>query len=83
LITASIVPDHITPLARGGTDDDDNIRCLCGPCHHEVTTEQFGHAKTAEIGADGWPVEAPERPQKRVKNGGKPPFRRPSRALNG
>ena len=51
------VPDHIKPLALGGTDDDDNIRCLCGPCHDEVTAEQFGHRQVAEIGADGWPID--------------------------
>lgn len=25
--------DHITPLAEGGTDDDDNVQGLCEPCH--------------------------------------------------
>lgn len=41
-VTASTVPDHITPLAKGGTDTDDNIRCLCAQCHTEVTRIQFG-----------------------------------------
>jgi 5-methylcytosine-specific restriction protein A len=77
------VPDHIEPLALGGTDDDTNIRCLCGPCHDEVTAEQFGHARKAEIGADGWPVEAAKPTSKRPRNGGRPPFFRPSKALQG
>lgn len=47
--------DHIKPLALGGTDTDDNTRNLCGPCHDEVTAEQFGHRLKARIGPDGWP----------------------------
>ena len=38
--------DHIIPIALGGTDDDDNIRCLCKPCHAARTKEQFA-ARTA------------------------------------
>jgi len=56
IISAATVPDHIKPLALGGTDDDDNIRCLCGPCHEIKTAEQFGHRQRVEIGRDGWPV---------------------------
>lgn len=56
IVTASTVPDHITPLALGGSDDDTNIRCLCKPCHAEVTAEQFGHRRTIGAGADGWPA---------------------------
>ena len=25
--------DHITPLAEGGMDDDDNTQALCAACH--------------------------------------------------
>ena len=42
-------------LAQGGTDDDTNIRCLCEPCHDEVTAEQFGHRRTVGVDASGWP----------------------------
>lgn len=31
--TPSTVPDHIKPLAFGGTDTEDNIQCLCDDCH--------------------------------------------------
>jgi 5-methylcytosine-specific restriction protein A len=55
-VTAATVPDHIVPLSKGGTDDDSNIRCLCEPCHLEVTAEQFGHRQVQEIGTDGWPI---------------------------
>lgn len=54
--TAATVPDHIVPLANGGTDDDTNIQCLCGPCHTEKTAEDFGHRVKQEIGLDGWPT---------------------------
>lgn len=53
---AATVPDHIKPLAKGGTDTDDNIRCLCAEHHREVTGEQFGHRTPHNTGVDGWPV---------------------------
>lgn len=56
-ITLAIVPDHIIPLALGGTDTDDNIRCLCAECHDIATREQFGlKAAKKQIGLDGWPL---------------------------
>lgn len=54
--TAATVPDHIKPLAQGGPDTDDNIRCLCEPCHTIRTAEQFGHTIKQAIGLDGWPI---------------------------
>lgn len=51
------VVDHTTPLAKGGTDDDDNTRNLCHEHHQQVTAEQFGHKQKQEIGEDGWPVD--------------------------
>lgn len=60
IIRASVVPDHIKPLALGGTDDDSNIRCLCKPCHDEVTAEQFGHTRSKGLGgcdATGLPTD--------------------------
>ena len=56
-VTEATVPDHIKPLALGGTDTDDNIRCLCGPCHDKRTAEQFGHRVKPTIGVDGWPTD--------------------------
>lgn len=55
--TAATVPDHIIPLAQGGKDTDDNIRCLCAKCHRKRTAEQFGRRKRVTIGNDGWPVD--------------------------
>jgi 5-methylcytosine-specific restriction protein A len=42
ILTPSTVPDHIVPLGKGGTDADDNIRCLCAEHHRIRTAEQFG-----------------------------------------
>lgn len=56
-VTVATVPDHITPLAHGGTDDDGNIRCLCAACHRTRTAEQFGYRKPQTVGTDGWPVD--------------------------
>lgn len=57
ITTAATTPDHIRPLALGGTDTDDNIRCLCADCHAVRTAEQFGHKQPRPaIGADGWPA---------------------------
>ena len=33
--------DHIIALADGGTDDDDNVRSLCKPCHTIRTRERL------------------------------------------
>lgn len=44
-VTLATTPDHIKPLAKGGTDTDDNIRCLCEPCHAVRTAEEFGRRR--------------------------------------
>lgn len=56
-VTLATVPDHIVPLALGGLDVDENIRCLCASCHERRTAEQFGLKYRAPTGLDGWPKE--------------------------
>lgn len=59
IIRPAVTPDHVQPLALGGTDTDDNIRCLCAEHHRIRTAEQFGHEiklPKQTIGEDGWPA---------------------------
>ena len=53
---AAVVPDHIKPLAKGGEDVDENIRCLCADHHDQVTRDEFGYRERLTYGEDGWPV---------------------------
>ncbi|WP_424974253.1 HNH endonuclease [Dinoroseobacter sp. S124A] len=47
--------DHITPKAQGGTDDLDNLQCLCRDCHKAKTRAE--NTKTLiPVGEDGWPI---------------------------
>lgn len=32
--------DHITPLHFGGTNDRENLQCLCPNCHQEKTSKE-------------------------------------------
>jgi len=57
--TASVTPDHIVPLGKGGTDHDDNIQCLCEPCHDAKTALDMAGMFSNAMGvdADGWPTD--------------------------
>lgn len=57
ILTPSTVPDHIIPLGKGGPDTDDNIRCLCAPCHKARTAEQFGYQATFGTDVKGRPLD--------------------------
>ena len=49
--------DHITPLSRGGAEDDENLQSLCKKCHHLKSLTEKGHKPRATIGLDGYAVE--------------------------
>lgn len=51
--TAATVPDHIVPLAFGGTDADDNIQCLCDECH-AIKTAAEGAATQGAANHPHW-----------------------------
>ena len=39
--------DHIVNVARGGTDDDDNLAVLCDRCHDAKTRAEAAVARAA------------------------------------
>ncbi|WP_408629878.1 HNH endonuclease [Amycolatopsis aidingensis] len=43
----SVIADHITPVAEGGSDDESNGQGLCRPCHDTKTQaeRQRGHTR--------------------------------------
>ena len=46
--------DHITPKAKDGTDDPDNLQAICNDCHKAKTKAET--SGKVIIGADGWPI---------------------------
>ncbi|QUT07933.1 HNH endonuclease [Sphingobium phenoxybenzoativorans] len=46
-ITVTAEIDHITPLAFGGTDTDDNVQGLCLPCHAAKTATEGANKQAA------------------------------------
>lgn len=58
-ITAGNEVDHVTPKAKGGTDDEANLECICTECHKAKTTRENGGEPRVRqtIGLDGWPTE--------------------------
>lgn len=59
-VTPGTHVDHIKPKAKGGSDDPDNLRVLCRPCHDRKTIADQGKVprKTRRATAlDGWPIE--------------------------
>lgn len=50
--------DHITPLSRGGAEDDSNLQGLCHTCHEAKSAAEMGRAIRQTIGIDGFPVNS-------------------------
>ena len=48
--------DHIIPLFKGGTDDDDNKQSLCHPHHSDKSARDMGKKARGSIGLDGIPL---------------------------
>ena len=36
--------DHVVPASRGGSDDDANLRAICGECHGRKTAAEANAA---------------------------------------
>jgi 5-methylcytosine-specific restriction enzyme A len=56
-VTAATEIDHIIPLSKGGTYDDDNLQPLCTECHKVKTASDTGRTIKPRIGLDGYPIE--------------------------
>lgn len=39
-VTEAAEVDHVTPLAKGGTDDERNLQAICVPCHRAKTLSE-------------------------------------------
>jgi 5-methylcytosine-specific restriction protein A len=55
-VTAGVEVDHILPVHKGGTDEDDNLQALCHECHESKTRTDLGQRDRPATGLDGWPV---------------------------
>ncbi|WP_298190969.1 HNH endonuclease signature motif containing protein [Novosphingobium sp.] len=56
-LTPATEVDHIVPKAKGGTDDADNLRSICTPCHRDKTLLDNGARPKRAFGSDGWPID--------------------------
>jgi 5-methylcytosine-specific restriction protein A len=58
-VTPASQVDHITPKAKGGTDDEGNLEAICAECHMIKTAKESGRPlrQRQVISLDGWPVE--------------------------
>jgi 5-methylcytosine-specific restriction protein A len=41
--------DHIIPKSQGGTDDHDNLECICPDCHSSKTQQEAAQAQGKTI----------------------------------
>lgn len=56
LVTPGQEMDHIVPLFKGGSNEDDNLQMLCVECHRKKSADDLGVIYKPTIGLDGWPV---------------------------
>ena len=55
-VTPGAEMDHIQPLFKGGSNDDDNLQMLCIECHRRKSADDLGVRYKPTIGPDGWPI---------------------------
>ena len=48
-VTPFSAVDHIKPKASGGTDDHDNLECVCTPCHEAKSLAEAAQAQGRTI----------------------------------
>lgn len=49
-VTLATQRDHITPLAEGGADDNDNVQGLCEACHDAKSKEEAQRGRRRSMG---------------------------------
>ena len=54
-LSLAVEVDHIIPLYKGGSNDQDNLQGLCVECHKAKTVTDCNRRPT--IGVDGWPID--------------------------
>jgi 5-methylcytosine-specific restriction protein A len=52
-ITPARDVDHVTPKARGGTDEPVNLESICRSCHQRKTAEERGYRVPRPVALDG------------------------------
>jgi len=60
LVVLGAEMDHILPIFKGGSNDDENLQMLCVACHLKKTADDLGVTYRPVTGQDGWPIEKKE-----------------------
>lgn len=55
-LKAAAEVDHFIPLFQGGTDEWENLRSTCIPCHKAKSLRERGAKERTEVNAAGWPI---------------------------
>ena len=58
--------DHIAPVHKGGSNEDENLEVLCHACHEVKTADDLGRRHRPRVGRDGWPEAGAEGRDARV-----------------
>ena len=51
VVTAATEVDHVTPLWRGGADDESNLSSLCTSCHAAKTGKEAAERANGQVTA--------------------------------
>ena len=54
---STCITDHVVPLSKGGSNDDDNLQSLCKACDEIKTNNDLGYSPRVTTGLDGWPMQ--------------------------
>ncbi len=52
-VAAGTDVDHITPLAKGGADDESNLQTLCRSCHDAKSLKDKGYKPRIQFDTQG------------------------------